>query len=268
MTLLWEFVLRHGYGLMMLSVLVEQLGAPIPAVPVLLVMGALAGLGYYSLTLALIASVVAAVLADLVWFELGRRRGESILGLLCRLSLEPDSCVRSTRRTFDRWGPATLVVAKFVPGLSTVAPPLAGSAGLSRARFIWCDSVGSALWAGSALAIGFLLRREVERAGDWLANFGQGVTLILGAPLAGWICWKLWQRQRTMRMLRVARIQPHELKARLDSGDETHIVDLRSRKSILRSGGVLPGARQLEESDVDIHLRDLPRGAHLVFYCG
>jgi membrane protein DedA with SNARE-associated domain len=267
MTGLWEFVLRHGYGLMFVAVLIEQLGAPVPAVPVLLAMGGLAGLGYYSLPTALLLSLIATLAADLLWFELGRRRGDSILALLCRLSLEPDTCVNSTSRTFERWGPATLLIAKFIPGLSTVAPPLAGSAGISRLRFLLYDSIGTLLWAGAALGAGYLLRREVAIAADWLSRFGLGMLVLAISPLATWIFYKLWQRERAMRLFRVGRIYPDELKQRLDDGEPTWIIDLRSPRSIQLTGGRIPGARVLPESEVRPHLRDLPAGAHLVFYC-
>ena len=264
---LWEFVLRHGYGLMFAAVLIEQLGAPVPAVPVLLAMGGLAGLGFYSLPTALFLALVATLAADLLWFELGRRRGDSNLALLCRLSLEPDTCVATTTETFDRWGPATLLIAKFIPGISTVAPPLAGSAGISRLRFILFDTVGTFLWAGGALGAGFLLRREVAIATDWLSRFGLGLLTVLGSPLVAWIFYKLWQRERAMRLFRVGRIQASELKQLLDAGEVTWIVDLRLPRSVQRSGGRLPGAVVLHERDVLQHLRDRPAGAHLVFYC-
>lgn len=264
---LWEFVLRHGYGLLFAVVLVEQLGAPVPAVPVLLIMGALAGLGHYSIGVALLLAVAAALMADLVWFVMGRRRGESILGLLCKLSLEPDSCVKQTTRAFDRWGPATLLTAKFVPGLSTVAPPLAGSSNLSLWAFVAYDGAGSVLWAGSSLAAGFLLRREVEKAFEQLSRYGGWVLLASGLGLAGWIGWKTIQRHRMMRGLRIARIYPSALKARMDAGEESRIVDLRAGHAVKRAGAKIAGAVVLAEHELDVHLRDLPRGAHLVFYC-
>ena len=122
----WDFVLRHGYASFFAAVFIEQIGAPVPALPVLVAMGALAGLGNYSLTAALLTALVAALFADWAWFELGRRRGSAVLNFLCRISLEPDSCVRSTRSVWDRWGGRTLLISKFVPGLSTVAPPSRG----------------------------------------------------------------------------------------------------------------------------------------------
>jgi membrane protein DedA with SNARE-associated domain len=267
MTELWEFLLRHGHGLLFVAVLVEHLGAPLPAVPLLLVMGALAGLGYYSFSAALPLSVAACLGADYAWFVLGRQRGDSILAFLCKLSLEPDTCVRRTSRTFERWGPATLLIAKFVPGLSTVAPPLAGSAGLSSWRFILFDAAGSALWAGAALSAGYLPRREVERVFEWLPQLGSRLLILLLSALVVWIIWKLWQRSRAMRLYRIARISPAELHARHVSGEETYVVDLRAPHAIARDAARIPGARLLAPHQLDEHLRDLPRGAHLVFYC-
>ncbi|WP_321474155.1 VTT domain-containing protein [uncultured Paludibaculum sp.] len=264
---LWEFVLRHGYGLMFAAVFLEQLGAPVPAVPVLMAMGAMAGLGYYSGSLALLAAVLATLGPDMLWYLLGRWRGDSILGFLCKLSLEPDTCVRTTTNAFDRWGPATLLVAKFIPGLSTVAPPLAGSARLPFARFVAFDAGGALLWSGSSLLLGFLLRRKVEAFAEHLSNFGLGLLVVIGSPLAAWIFWKLWQRERAMRLYRVTRLAATDLKALLDAGTPTHIIDLRAPSVIKRTGSKLPGAVTLRQDEVDVHLRSLPSGAHLVFYC-
>lgn len=267
MTGLWEFVLRHGYGLMFGAVFLEQLGAPVPAVPVLMAMGAMAGLGFYSAPLALLVAVAATLAPDMLWYLLGRKRGESILGLLCKLSLEPDTCVKATTNAFDRWGPATLLVAKFIPGLSTVAPPLAGSAKLPFGRFVAFDSGGALLWSGSAMMVGFLLRNKVEEAAEQLATLGLGLLVIVGSPLAAWIFWKLWQRERAMRLYRITRLAATDLKAMLDAGEPTYLIDLRSPGAIQRSGRKLPGAIAVRPEEVDVHLRDLPAGAHLVFYC-
>ena len=118
---LWEFVLRHGYALLFAAVLVEQAGAPVPAAPVMVVMGALAGLGHYSLASAFFVALSAALAADLMWFETGRRRGAVVLNFLCRIALEPDSCVKRTHHVWDRWGARTLLLAKFLPGVNVGA---------------------------------------------------------------------------------------------------------------------------------------------------
>ena len=264
---IWEFVLRHGYGLMFAAVFLEQLGLPVPAVPVLMAMGAMAGLGYYSAPLAVVVAVAATLAPDVLWYLVGKKRGESILGLLCKLSLEPDTCVRTTTNAFDRWGPATLLVAKFIPGLSTVAPPLAGTVGLPLTRFLAFDAGGALLWSGSSLAVGYLLRTKVEEAAERLSTFGLGLLVIIGSPLVAWIFWKLWQRERAMRLYRITRLPAMDLKALLDEGKPMHIIDLRSPGAIQRSGRKLPGAVAVKPEEVDVHLRNLPPGAHLVFYC-
>lgn len=267
MTELWGFLLRHGYGLLFAAVLVEQLGAPVPAAPMLMVMGALVGLGYYSFHSSLLLAVVACVAADLVWYELGRRRGDSILNSLCRLSLEPDTCVRKTSRALEEWGPASLLVAKFVPGLSTVAPPLAGSAGLSRARFLAFDTIGSAVWAGTALGAGVLLREEVRRVFEWLPHLGSGFLAAIVLPLSGWIAWKFWQRSRAIRLNLIARLSPEDLLKLMDSGEDVVLVDLRSPHAIRQASAKIPGALIVPADELNIRLKDLPGGAHLVFYC-
>ena len=180
------------------------------------------------------------------------------MGLLCKLSLEPDSCVKQTTRAFDRWGPATLLTAKFVPGLSTVAPPLAGSSNLSLMGFLAYDGAGSLLWAGSSLAAGYLLRREVEKAFERLSRYGGPVAVVMGLGVVAWIGWKMVQRRRAMRDLRVARIHPSELKSRMEAGEETWIVDLRAPNAVRRAGAKIAGAAVVPDSELDVHLRDLP----------
>jgi len=263
----WEFVMRHGYGLVFAAVLAEQLGLPVPTAPVLVLAGALAGLGHFSLGMFFLLGVAASLIADFVWYELGRRRGDQILGLLCRLSLEPSTCVRRTAGTLERWGPAALLVAKFVPGLNTVAPPLAGSAGLGVWQFLLFTAAGAALWIGSLLGLGLLLGREAERAVEWLAGAGSPVLAWLAATAAAWAAWKLWRRRRVMQRLRVARIAPAELRRLLESPDPPLVVDLRSAAARRRSGAKIPSAVLAGESDLEHLLREAPRTRTVVFYC-
>src|ERR1043166_4018165 len=142
-----QFLIRHGLPLVFAVVFVEQMGLPIPALPVLLAAGALSAVGKFNLFLGIVATVVACLIADAIWFYLGRFRGNQVLGFLCRVSLEPDSCVRRTQNLFTRYGMPGLIVAKFVPGLSLMAPPLAGMAGMSAPRFLFVDSFASFLYA-------------------------------------------------------------------------------------------------------------------------
>ncbi len=157
-------LLTYGYVVLFVCVLAEQVGLPIPAVPVLLGVGALAGGGRMSVLMALGVAVAASLPVDLAWYELGRRRGSRVLGVLCRVSLEPDSCVRRTENLFMRQGRRTLLIAKFLPGLSTVAPPLAGVVGIARGQFILLDSAGALIWSGAWLGVGFLFKDAIERS--------------------------------------------------------------------------------------------------------
>jgi membrane protein DedA with SNARE-associated domain len=263
----WDFVLRHGYAFLFAAVFIEQIGAPVPALPVLVAMGALAGLGNYSVTLALLTALVAAILADWAWFELGRRRGSAVLNFLCRISLEPDSCVRSTRSVWDRWGGRTLLISKFVPGLSTVAPPLAGITGMPLGPFLISDAAGSLFWAGGGLGLGYLLRREAGPFLVWLQGIGGWFVVVLGAPLAVWLLWKYAQRRSFFRQLRIARIEPEDLHQRIASGESLVLVDLRSPAEVEETGLTLPGARLLNADEVAARATHLTGFGELIFFC-
>ena len=171
MTQILEFLIKHGYAVLFGWVLAEQAGLPIPAIPVLLAMGALIGRGLYGWPEALIGSVLACLFADFAWFLIGRTKGRGVLKLLCRISLEPDSCVKTTERGFQRYGWTTLLMAKWLPGLSTAAPPLAGMTGMSIGRFLLADGAGSLLWAGSMMAAGALFHRQLETVALIAGNF-------------------------------------------------------------------------------------------------
>jgi membrane protein DedA with SNARE-associated domain len=262
-----RWLLQHGYTLLAAAVLAEQLGVPVPAAPLLLAMGALAGLGHFHFLAALAWSAAASLAADLVWFDLGRRRGESILALLCRLSLEPDTCVRRTHTSFDRFGPASLLFCKFIPGLSTVAPPLAGSSGMSWRRFAALDLAGAGIWSGAYLAVGWIFQREIEGVFQRLSAWGLWFLVALTVPLVFYLGWKYWKRRRFLSQAAVERITPLELTGLLEDETPPVVIDLRAPRSIARSGRKIAGARVLPAGQLDVHLRDLPAGSHLVFYC-
>src|ERR1700675_4699142 len=154
------FLLRHGYWVLFVNVLTEQAGLPIPAVPVLLAMGALAGLGNFSIATALGLAICASLVSDLIWFRLGRVRGHSILNLLCRISLEPDSCISNTKTRFRKLGALALLFAKFVPGLNTAAAPMAGLTRMPLLKFLAADIAGAMAWSGAYLTIGYLFRNQ------------------------------------------------------------------------------------------------------------
>ena len=259
------FLVTYGYWVLFGLVLGEQLGLPLVGAPVLLAAGALAATDRLAMPLVLALPVLACLLGDSVWYGLGRRRGAPVLGFLCRIALEPDSCVRRTEDVFARRGPAVLLVAKFLPGLNTVAPPLAGIARLPYARFLAWDAAGAALWAGVYGGLGYLFGHQLEVVGRWLARLGSGAGVLLGLLLALYIAWKWLQRHRFIRSLRVARITPEELHRRLAAGEPVLIVDLRSEA--YQDGLRLPGALRLHPDELDRRHPEIARDREIILYC-
>ena len=264
---LTHYVMAYGLPLIFGIVLLEQLGAPIPALPVLLVAGALSVDGDLSAPHVLLVAVMASVIADALWFSLGRRQGNRILKTLCKISLSPDSCVRQTEAVFERWGMPSLLFAKFIPGFSTVAPPLAGAVGASTAAFLLYDAGGALLWAGAGVAGGMLFHRAIDRALNLLASLGSGALVVLGAGLAAFIAFKWWQRRGFYKMLRMARISVQQLRDLMDQGQSPIVLDVRTAGARSRDPRRIPGAAVLESSELDAKLGDLPRDREIILYC-
>jgi membrane protein DedA with SNARE-associated domain len=262
-----EFLIRHGYSVLFTLVFAEQIGLPLPAVPFLLAAGALAGAQRMSLFLALALAVAASLLSDLVWYQVGRRRGAKVLQLLCRISLEPDSCVRRTERVFERHGARSLLVAKFVPGLSTAGPPLAGVFQMQFARFLGHDALGALLWAGVFLGLGYLLSGQIKQVAARALHLGTALLFLVFGGLASYIGWKYLQRQRFLRSLRIARISPEELKQKLEAGEDLVIVDLRHSMDFEAAPEVIPGAVHLDIEDLEAAHDAIPRDREIVLYC-
>ena len=261
------FLLRHGYWVLFVNILGEQLGLPVPSFPVLLAMGALAGLGYRSFEISLVLAICAAMVSDAVWFRLGRVRGRSILNLLCRLSLEPDSCVSNTKGLFSRFGAPALLFAKFVPGLGAAAAPLAGLTRMPAWKFLSADAAGAFIWSGAYLGAGFIFRNQLEDVADYLRRMGSGLLLLLIALLAAYIAWKYFERHRFIRDLRVARIAPEELNEMLQQHHDVVIVDLRRSLEVQYQSFKLPGALWIPLEDLDRRQEEIPRDQEVVLYC-
>ena len=267
MTDLGTLVLRHGTGFVFGNVLLEQLGVPVPAVPTLVVAGALAADGRLSLGKLLLAAYVATVFADAVWFLLGRWFGQRVLKTLCRVSLSPDTCVRQTEGMFERYGLASLLVAKFIPGYSTVAPPLAGAAGVSLPRFLVFTSGGTLLWVGSALFVGLLFHGAVERVLRALAGLGGWAFVLLAVGLLLYVAVKWVQRRRFYQFLRTARIGVADLRRLMDEGLDPVVVDVRSAGARQRDPRRIPGAHTIDLEDLDAQIALLPADREIVLYC-
>ncbi|GAB4369277.1 MAG: DedA family protein/thiosulfate sulfurtransferase GlpE [Deltaproteobacteria bacterium] len=262
-----RFLLHHGYIVLFLIVFAEQIGLPIPAVPVLLAAGALSGSGRFSLAVALPLAVLACLIADLSWYELGRRRGRAIVKLLCRISLEPDFCVRRTADAFSRFGARVLLFAKFVPGLSLVAPPLAAMFRMRILPFLAWDAAGSLLWAGGFIGAGVLFRDRIERVGVFAPWIRSGVFVGSMGLLALYIIWKYANRRRFLRRLRIAHIGPKELRRRMEAGEELTVVDLRHPLEYDSDRVKIPGALHMLPEELGARHTEIPRDRDVVLYC-
>lgn len=262
-----QFLLRHGDLVLFGVVFVEQIGAPLPAIPFLLAAGALAGIGRMTLAAAVGLPVLASLLGDFLWYSLGRRRGMKVLNWLCRISLEPDSCVRRTENAFLRHGVRSLVIAKFIPGLSTVSPPLAGIFGVRTLRFLLYDGVGALLWAGSFVALGYLFSSQLEGMATTALRLGTVLLISLAGGAVIYVASKSIQRHRLLRRLRVARISPEELRQMLDAGDPVSIVDLRHSLDVDAAPYVIPGALRLSPEELAHRHQEIPRDREIVLYC-
>lgn len=262
-----EVLVRYGYAVVFGWVLAEQIGLPIPAVPVLLAAGALAGTGRLHLVLVLALAVVASLVSDVAWYWIGRARGGRVLGLLCRISLEPDSCVRRTQETFGEHGARSLLFAKFVPGLSTVAPPLAGIVRMPFLRFVAFTGLGGFTWAGLFVGLGWMFSDQLERVAGYAVRLGGWLIALLVAALAAYVAWKYIARQRFLRRIRIARITVEELKAKLDAGEAMVVVDVRHPVDFEAEPAIIPGALHLTTEEVEARHLEIPRDREIVLYC-
>jgi membrane protein DedA with SNARE-associated domain/rhodanese-related sulfurtransferase len=262
-----EFLVHHGAAVLFAAVFVEQVGVPLPAMPWLFAAGALVGAGKMSWLVALFPAIAGSLLADMIWFNLGRRYGHRVLGVVCRISLEPDTCVRQTQNVFTRYGMMGVVAAKFIPGLSTLAPPMAGNSGFTIPRFLFYDGLGSLLYVGSFMAVGLLFSRQLEAIIAALASLGTGAVGLVGCFFVLYIAYKYLQRYRLLHQLRMARISVDELHQKIESGENPIILDLRSSAALDEDPLLIRGAIHVNMDDVEAHLREIPRDRDIIVYC-
>lgn len=261
------YLIQHGYVVLFAWVLAEQLALPVPSEPVLLAAGVLAGAGLLRLPFAIAVGVGASLLSDVIWYEIGRARGSQVTRLLCRISLEPDSCVRRSQNTFARYGAWSLLVAKFVPGLNTVTQPLAGILGMRRSRFLLVDALGALLWIGTYTGLGYLFSDQVERVAAYGRHLGSWLFGLVFGGLALYIAGKYIRRRRFIRRLRIARITPAELKRRIDTGEAVMIVDLRHSLDFGADSVVIPGAVHMSPEELERRAQEIPRDREVILYC-
>jgi membrane protein DedA with SNARE-associated domain/rhodanese-related sulfurtransferase len=228
---MWDFsTFFPGHGVLAVSIalFLKRMGVPIPAFPLLLLLGAqVAGDGLLAAT-ALAGPTLASVLADTAWFAAGRRYGRAMLGLMCRISVSPGTCIRRSELSFAKRGETAVLLAKFIPGVAGLAPPLAGALGMRAGRFTMLNLLGTVLWTGAGLALGLLLSREVQLAVGWVQRLGTAALPLLGAVLALYVAWLVTRRVLASRAAsRAPRIQPQELAERIARGESILLVDVR-----------------------------------------
>jgi membrane protein DedA with SNARE-associated domain/rhodanese-related sulfurtransferase len=264
---LLQFVVRHGYMLVFAWVFVEQAGLPVPSAPLLLAAGALSGTHQMNLGTAIAFATLGAVTSDTMWHELGRRKGVRVLQLLCRISLEPDSCVRRSQVSFTRNGPRVLLVAKFIPGLNAMAAPLSGIIRMGWRRFLLFDTLGALLWVSAFTITGYTFSSDLERVAAKAAYLGEWLLVLLLAAFAGYILWKFYNRRKFLSNLKIARITPEELKEKIDAGEDILIVDLRHSLDFDANPETIPGALHVDAAELEEAYEVIPRDREIILFC-
>ena len=262
-----SFFLKYGYLILFLWVLVEQLGVPVPSVPLLLTAGTLTATHRMSLALVLVAIILGSLISDSLWYWMGKKYGGAVVKLLCRLSMESNTCVRRTEGYFTKHGASALIVAKFLPGFGSVAAPIAGQTGMAYRLFAAYDTAGIMLWALTFTLGGRFFGDELKHHPDglaWVARFGFLLFILL---LLAFFIWRFFRQQAFLREIRMARMDPAELKGMLDRGQPVYIVDLRHPLDYLPDPRTLPGAVLLSPDKLVAHCSEIPRDRDVVLFC-
>jgi len=262
-----SIISQYGLAVVFGNVFAEQIGVPVPAIPTLVVAGAFGMSGKLPLIAVFLVALAACVVADVAWYVAGRRYGNRVMRLLCTVSLTPDSCVSQTQDRFERWGVNALLIAKFVPGISLLAPPLAGATRIGWVRFMIFNTAGGALWVAAGMAGGMLLGEQIEMLLGYVEKYGGTFLVLLGAIIVGYVAFKWWERHRFYAMLRMARISVHELYRLIDAGAAPLVVDVRSHTARAIEPRYIPGALHLPLTGFEDHVKELPRDREIILYC-
>jgi membrane protein DedA with SNARE-associated domain/rhodanese-related sulfurtransferase len=262
MATLIHIIEAYGLWVVFFSVLLDQGGLPTPSYAPVIVTAALATDAGRPLWPILIVGTLAALLADVAWFAGGRRFGTQLLRLMCQISLSPDSCVGTTRRIYEKVGPRSLILAKYIPGFAAVATTLAGQAGTRWRQFLLYDGIGAVLWMGGAVALGAVFHEVVEALLTTLEDLGHLAIAMLILAVVLFIAYKWWQRHRFLREIRMTRITTDELHALMESMPGIVLLDARSTESRAQTGWI-PGSIQVRDiSDLKARAQD-----EVVVYC-
>ena len=260
-------VTQYGLALIFANVVMQQMGLPIPALPTLIVAGALAADGKISALALFAVAFIACAISDATWYTVGRLFGRRVMKLLCRISLSPESCLRQSEYLFHRWGNLTFVLAKFVPGLLMISPAMAGTMRLTGWSFALLDGLGAAIWAGVAIGTGILFHHEISQLIGHLEELGGIAIAVIGVLLGGYVARRWWQRRRFYNRLRMARISVDELHRLIAEGQQPLIVDLRTSLVRGQDSRFIPNALVMDFAEADQWLDQVPTDRELIFYC-
>jgi len=259
------------YSGIVVGVFAQQACLPVPGMLLLMAAGAMAGQdqGHLRTSVVLLAGVIGCLAADGAWFWLGRRWGSGVIRLICSLTSDPRGSRERSRRVFERWGLRLLLVAKFVPVLDGLAPPLAGAQGASVGGFLAYDTAGSVLWTTAYVLLGFLFSSQLDRVSYLIDRFGLVLAVLVGVPLLAYAAWRLLHLVRMIRHLRLRRISPTLLQRRLDEGEKIALVDLLQFEAGEGEVAGIPGAFRMDPQRLRRQPRRVvvPDGVQVVLYC-
>jgi membrane protein DedA with SNARE-associated domain len=260
-------IAKHGYLVLFAWVTAEQLGAPLPAVPILIAAGVLSVTGRISLANALVIGIVGCLIGDAAWYGIGKRWGPSVLRTLCKISFEPETCVRQGSNLISRHGSRALIVSKFVPGVSTVAVPLVANSGASLSSFLFCDLLGSVLYVGAYLALGRIVGDRIDKLLALARSIGSASAAFVALGTVAIVGYRYQQRWKFRRLLRMSRITPDELHDLIERGLKPFIVDLRHRLDSLSDPRAIPGAVRLMPDELAARRAEIPTDREIILYC-
>jgi len=263
-----QFLAHHGYWLLAAAVLGRQACLPVPANLLLVAAGALARLGELHLAPIVVSAVLTFIVADLAWYEAGRRWGERTLHFLCGFSRDPAAAARRATAVFARHGVRTLLISKFVIGVDAVTAPLTGASGTSLARFVLFDGAGATLWSASYAVLGYIFSDQLDRVAIHLARIGAILCILAAAALAIHFAKRLARWLRFVRQFALERISPEELYRRLNAGDDILVLDLQGHRGSNGDAPAIPGAVRIDARKLELY-RDvqISPSRDVVLYC-
>jgi membrane protein DedA with SNARE-associated domain len=257
-------VARYGVTAVFLFTFLENVGLPIPAFPVLMLAGAYASTQHAYFSPIVGAAALGALVADGIWYFIGRWRGKGVLTHLCRMAFNPDACLERSVDGFHRRKAATILFAKFLPGVNTIMPPLAGVAAMSLPAFLLLDLAGALLWAGAGVALGFAFGEEIAVTARGLQ--GMMGWLLLGG-LAATVAWRIGYRFWLVHRYGGKRIDPEEVDRKMREGEGPLVLDLRRDDDYDTSDRIIAGAVRVRPASFHRYAHHLPRDRDLFFYC-